>query len=51
MTNPRLTDPEVLELRYPVRLERFAIRRGSGGDGQWHGGDGRPPADPFPASR
>jgi 5-oxoprolinase (ATP-hydrolysing) len=40
MTNTRMTDPEVLELRYPVRLERFAIRRGSGGDGKWHGGDG-----------
>ena len=40
MTNTRMTDPEVLELRYPVRLERFAIRRGSGGAGRWHGGDG-----------
>ncbi|OYQ36917.1 5-oxoprolinase [Niveispirillum lacus] len=40
MTNTRITDPEVLELRYPVRLEQFAIRRGSGGAGQWHGGDG-----------
>ena len=40
MTNSRLTDPEVLELRYPVRLERFEIRRGSGGVGCWHGGDG-----------
>ena len=40
MTNSRLTDPEVLETRYPVRLERFAIRAGSGGDGQWRGGDG-----------
>ncbi|HHN67550.1 MAG TPA: 5-oxoprolinase, partial [Thermopetrobacter sp.] len=40
MTNTRLTDVEVLELRYPVRLERFAIRRGSGGTGRWHGGDG-----------
>nr|WP_294577844.1 hydantoinase B/oxoprolinase family protein [uncultured Rhodopila sp.] len=40
MTNTRMTDPEVLELRYPVRLERFAIRRGSGGAGQWTGGDG-----------
>jgi 5-oxoprolinase (ATP-hydrolysing) len=40
MTNTRMTDPEVLELRYPVRLERFAIRRGSGGDGKWRGGDG-----------
>ena len=40
MTNTRMTDPEVLELRYPVRLELFAIRRGSGGAGKWHGGDG-----------
>jgi 5-oxoprolinase (ATP-hydrolysing) len=40
MTNTRMTDPEVLELRYPVRLEHFGIRRGSGGDGRWHGGDG-----------
>jgi 5-oxoprolinase (ATP-hydrolysing) len=35
-----MTDPEVLELRYPVRLERFAIRRESGGHGKWTGGDG-----------
>jgi 5-oxoprolinase (ATP-hydrolysing) len=40
MTNTRITDPEVLEHRYPVRLERFAIRRGSGGSGAWLGGDG-----------
>jgi 5-oxoprolinase (ATP-hydrolysing) len=40
MTNSRLTDPEVLEERYPVVLERFEIRRGSGGRGQWRGGDG-----------
>ena len=40
MTNTRMTDPEVLELRYPVRLEKFAIRRGSGGAGKWRGGDG-----------
>jgi 5-oxoprolinase (ATP-hydrolysing) len=40
MTNTRLTDPEVLERRYPVRLRRFAIRRGSGGAGHRHGGDG-----------
>ncbi|HVK93076.1 MAG TPA: hydantoinase B/oxoprolinase family protein, partial [Mycoplana sp.] len=40
MTNSRLTDPEILETRLPVRLERFAIRRGSGGDGLYHGGDG-----------
>lgn len=40
MTNSRLTDPEVLEWRYPVVLESFAIRRGSGGDGTHRGGDG-----------
>jgi 5-oxoprolinase (ATP-hydrolysing) len=40
MTNSRLTDPEVLEWRYPVRLESFAIRHGSGGQGRWHGGNG-----------
>jgi 5-oxoprolinase (ATP-hydrolysing) len=40
MTNSRLTDPEILETRLPVRLERFAIRRGSGGPGRHHGGDG-----------
>jgi len=40
MTNTRMTDPEILELRYPVRLEEFSIRRGSGGAGRWHGGDG-----------
>ncbi|MDP9137537.1 MAG: hydantoinase B/oxoprolinase family protein [Pseudomonadota bacterium] len=40
MTNTRLTDPEVLELRYPVILERFVIRRGTGGHGAWRGGDG-----------
>jgi 5-oxoprolinase (ATP-hydrolysing) len=40
MTNSRLTDPEVLELRYPVLLERFEIRRGSGGTGKWRAGDG-----------
>jgi 5-oxoprolinase (ATP-hydrolysing) len=40
MTNTRMTDPEILEMRYPVRLEEFSIRRGSGGAGQWHGGDG-----------
>jgi 5-oxoprolinase (ATP-hydrolysing) len=40
MTNTRLTDPEVLESRYPIRLVRFAIRRGSGGMGKYHGGDG-----------
>jgi 5-oxoprolinase (ATP-hydrolysing) len=40
MTNTRITDPEVLELRYPIRVERFAIRRGSGGAGRFRGGDG-----------
>ena len=40
MTNSRLTDPEVLETRLPVRLERFAIRHGSGGRGKHTGGDG-----------
>ncbi|AXG52733.1 hydantoinase/oxoprolinase [Streptomyces lincolnensis] len=40
MTNSRLTDPEVLEWRLPVRLEEFTVRRGSGGDGRWPGGDG-----------
>ena len=40
MTNSRLTDPEVLEFRFPVRLESYEIRQGSGGAGQWHGGHG-----------
>ncbi|HLS69324.1 MAG TPA: hydantoinase B/oxoprolinase family protein, partial [Kiloniellales bacterium] len=40
MTNSRLTDPEVLEWRFPVLLESFEIRRGSGGAGKWRGGDG-----------
>ena len=40
MTNSRLTDPEILEQRFPVRLERFGHRRGSGGAGRWSGGDG-----------
>ena len=40
MTNSRLTDPEVLEFRFPVRLESYAIRQGSGGAGRWRGGDG-----------
>ena len=40
MTNTRLTDPEVLEQRYPVRLRQFAIRKHSGGAGQFHGGNG-----------
>ncbi|MCS7101804.1 MAG: hydantoinase B/oxoprolinase family protein, partial [Burkholderiaceae bacterium] len=40
MTNSRLTDPEVLELRFPVRLESYEIRHGSGGAGRWRGGNG-----------
>jgi 5-oxoprolinase (ATP-hydrolysing) len=40
MTNTRMTDPEVLELRFPVRLESFSLRQGSGGAGHWRGGDG-----------
>ena len=40
MTNSRLTDPEVLEFRFPVRLESYAVRAGSGGAGRWKGGDG-----------
>ena len=40
MTNSRLTDPEVLEWRYPVRLDRYTVRPGSGGAGRWPGGCG-----------
>jgi 5-oxoprolinase (ATP-hydrolysing) len=40
MTNTRITDVEVLEHRFPVRVERFAVREGSGGTGRWRGGDG-----------
>jgi 5-oxoprolinase (ATP-hydrolysing) len=40
MTNSRLTDPEVLEFRFPVRLESYEIREGSGGSGRWTGGNG-----------
>jgi 5-oxoprolinase (ATP-hydrolysing) len=40
MTNSRLTDPEVLEFRFPVRLESYELRAGSGGAGAWRGGDG-----------
>jgi 5-oxoprolinase (ATP-hydrolysing) len=40
MTNSRLTDPEVLEFRFPVLLESYRIRSGSGGAGRWRGGDG-----------
>lgn len=40
MTNTRITDPEIMEHRYPVRLEEFSIRKNSGGKGKWTGGDG-----------
>ncbi|MET3130704.1 5-oxoprolinase (ATP-hydrolyzing) [Oxalobacteraceae bacterium GrIS 1.11] len=40
MTNSRLTDPEILEWRFPVRLDSYEIRQGSGGAGRWHGGNG-----------
>jgi 5-oxoprolinase (ATP-hydrolysing) len=40
MTNSRLTDPEVLEFRFPVRLDSYELRRDSGGAGRWRGGDG-----------
>jgi 5-oxoprolinase (ATP-hydrolysing) len=40
MTNSRMTDPEVLEFRFPVRLESYEIRKGSGGAGRWRGGEG-----------
>ena len=40
MTNSRMTDPEVLEFRFPVRLDSYEIRAGSGGAGHWHGGNG-----------
>ncbi|MET9802778.1 hydantoinase B/oxoprolinase family protein [Streptomyces sp. NPDC006368] len=40
MTNSRLTDPEILEWRYPVRVDGFAVRHGSGGRGRWRGGNG-----------
>ncbi len=40
MTNTRITDPEIMEHRYPVRLEEFSIRKNSGGAGKWQGGDG-----------
>ena len=40
MTNTRMTDPEVLETRFPVRLDEFSIRKGSGGGGKFQGGDG-----------
>jgi 5-oxoprolinase (ATP-hydrolysing) len=40
MTNSRLTDPEILEFRFPVRLDSYEIRQGSGGVGRWKGGNG-----------
>ncbi len=40
MTNSRMTDPEVMETRFPVIVEEFSIRKGSGGAGRWRGGDG-----------
>jgi N-methylhydantoinase B/oxoprolinase/acetone carboxylase alpha subunit len=40
MTNTRITDPEILETRHPVRLLRFSLRPNSGGNGRWRGGDG-----------
>ena len=40
MTNSLITDPEILEMKYPVRLDRFEIRSASGGKGRWHGGNG-----------
>jgi 5-oxoprolinase (ATP-hydrolysing) len=40
MTNSRMTDPEILEQRFPVMIEEFSVRHGSGGDGLHHGGDG-----------
>ena len=40
MTNTRITDPEILEFRYPVRIEKFEIRKDSGGQGKWNGGNG-----------
>ena len=40
MTNTRMTDPEILEMRYPIVVEEFSIRKGSGGKGKHNGGDG-----------
>ncbi|MGC3948161.1 MAG: hydantoinase B/oxoprolinase family protein [Chryseolinea sp.] len=40
MTNTRITDPEILELKYPVLLEEFSVRKNSGGNGKWNGGNG-----------
>ena len=50
MTNSRLTDPEVLEWRYPVRVEEFRVRRGSGGEGAHRGGDGAVAAAAVPGA-
>src|SRR5256885_11762730 len=47
MTNSRLTDPELLEWRFPVRLESFEIRPGPGGQGRWRGGSGADPPRRF----
>lgn len=51
MTNTRITDPEILERRYPVVLHEFSLRPGSGGAGHWRGGDGvvREVPSSFPA--
>jgi 5-oxoprolinase (ATP-hydrolysing) len=51
MTNSRLTDPEVLEFRFPVRLDSYAIRPGSGGRGRWNGGRRRGPRGCASSSR
>ena len=40
MTNTRITDPEILESRFPVVLRHFSLRQGSGGSGKWKGGEG-----------
>jgi 5-oxoprolinase (ATP-hydrolysing) len=40
MTNTRITDVEILERRYPIIVREFSIRKGSGGNGKYHGGDG-----------
>ena len=48
MTNSRLTDPEVFEFRFPVRLDSYEIRTGSGGAGRWHGRRRRRPQGPLP---
>lgn len=40
MTNTRITDPEILEIRYPIILTKFSLRSGSGGRGAFNGGDG-----------